>query len=59
MGEMRNSYRILVEKPEGKYEAEDMGVGGRIILEWVLEEWGGKMWSGLIWLKIGTGGRLL
>jgi hypothetical protein len=31
MGEKRNSYRILVGKPEGLDE------GGRIILEWILE----------------------
>jgi len=32
MGEMRNSYNILVEKPE------DLGVDERMILEWIFEE---------------------
>jgi len=27
--------------------------------EWILEKQGGKVWNGIIWLKIGTNGRLL
>jgi hypothetical protein len=34
MGEMRNVYKILVVKPEGK--RPDIGVNGRIILKWTL-----------------------
>jgi hypothetical protein len=52
-GEKRNSYRLLVEKPE------DQDVGGWIILGWILERWDGVMWTGLVWLRIGTGGELL
>jgi hypothetical protein len=36
MGEMRSTYKILVEKPEGKSPSEDIGVDGRIMLEWNL-----------------------
>jgi len=36
MGEVRNAYNILVTKPEGRDHLEDLGVDGRIILEWVL-----------------------
>jgi len=32
-GEMRNVYKVLVRKPEGKRPLEEIGVGGRIILE--------------------------
>jgi hypothetical protein len=53
MGEKRNAYRILVGKPEG------LDVGKKIILRWILERWNGVGWSGLIWLRIGTGGRLV
>jgi hypothetical protein len=38
---------------------EDKGVGGLIILGWILERWDGVMWTGLVWLRIGTGGELL
>jgi hypothetical protein len=35
-GERRNVYNILVGKPEGKESlVEDLGVDGRIILEWI------------------------
>jgi hypothetical protein len=32
MGEMRNAFKILVGKPEGKNHLEDLGVDGRIVL---------------------------
>jgi hypothetical protein len=37
-GELRNSYSILVRKPEGKDHLEDLGVDGEIILEWISEK---------------------
>jgi hypothetical protein len=54
-GEKRNAYRILVGNPQGKRPL------GRPRSRWVdyitmdLRE----VWTGLIWLRIGTGGRLL
>jgi hypothetical protein len=58
MGENRNAFRLLVEKPEGgRYEVQD--VGGWILLRWILERWDGVMLTGLVWLKTGTGGELL
>jgi hypothetical protein len=58
MGEMRNAYRLLVRKPEGKRPL------GRPRLRWVdirmdLGEVGWVMWTELVWLRIGTGGELL
>ena len=35
MREKRNIYRVLVWKPEGKNQLEDLGVDGNIILKWV------------------------
>jgi len=43
MGDMRNAYKILVGKPEGKNHSGDLGVDGKIILEWILRKWDGKM----------------
>jgi hypothetical protein len=66
MGEKRNAYRLLVGKPEGKRPL------GRQRRRWVDnirmdlgevglddEKWDGMMWTGLVWLRIGTGGKLL
>jgi hypothetical protein len=36
MGEARNTYNILVGKPEGKIHSEDLEVDGTTILEWML-----------------------
>jgi hypothetical protein len=52
-GEKRNSYRLLVGKPEGNRPL------GRPILGWILERWDEAMLTGLLWLRIGTGGELL
>jgi hypothetical protein len=35
MGEVRNAYKMLVRKPEGRDHLEDLGMDGRI-LEWIL-----------------------
>jgi len=36
MRQMNNAYKILVGKSKGKDHSEDPGVGGKIILEWML-----------------------
>jgi hypothetical protein len=33
---MRNAYKILVLKPEGKSSVGDLGIEERIILKWIL-----------------------
>jgi hypothetical protein len=36
MGEIRNAYKVLVENLKGRDHSEDVGIDGRIILEWIL-----------------------
>jgi hypothetical protein len=55
-GRDENAYNVFVGKSEGKNHSEDLGEDGRIILEWILGEWGGRVWTGYIWLRIGTSG---
>jgi hypothetical protein len=33
MRELRNAYRVLVVKPEGRNNSKDLGVDGKIILK--------------------------
>jgi len=49
--------RVLVGKPEVKYNFEDLGLEGRIILKWTFKS-GRGAWTELIWLRIGRGGEL-
>jgi hypothetical protein len=55
MVKMRNTYKILVGKPEERDHSEDRGVDGNTIFEWILGKYGGKL-TGCIWFKIGTSG---
>jgi hypothetical protein len=60
MGYMRNVYKIVMGKPEaGRDHSNDAVEDGRIILEWSLGKFGGKMWTGFICLSIRTSGGLL
>jgi hypothetical protein len=59
MGEKRNVYRLLVGKPEEKRPL------GRPRCRWVddikmdVGEMGWMVLTGLVWLRIGTSGKLL
>jgi hypothetical protein len=59
MGEKRNAYRVLVAKPEGKKPLEDLNVGVRIILKWILQAEDRVVSTGFNCLRIGTSGTLL
>jgi hypothetical protein len=56
MGEKRGSYRVLVEKPEGKRPLGRPRCRWKFNTEMNLQEVGYGARSGLIWLRIGTGG---
>jgi hypothetical protein len=61
MGDKRNAYRILVGKPEGKRPLERPRRRWVANIKMDLREtgWDWIVWIGLIWLRIGTSGRLL
>jgi hypothetical protein len=59
MGKKRNTYRLLVGKPEGKRPLGRPRRRWVIILGCILERWDGVLWTGLVWLWIGTGVELL
>jgi hypothetical protein len=46
-------------KPKGKSHYEDLDVDGRILEEWILYKWDGRVWSGFVWLRIETSGGFL
>jgi hypothetical protein len=47
------------ENLKGSDNLEDLGVDGRIIFEWSLGKYGGKVWTGFICPRTGTSGVLL
>jgi hypothetical protein len=50
--EMNKKFRP--EKLTGRDHSKDLGVDGRIILQWNLGKQGGKVWTEYIWLRTGT-----
>jgi hypothetical protein len=55
--EVRNAYKVLVEKSDGDH-LEDLSVGGRIILKLTSKKWGGSVCTVLMWHRIWTTGGL-
>ena len=59
MEKRRGSHRNLVGKPGGKSALVRPRLKWRIILRWMFRQWNVGALTGLIWLGIGTGGKLL
>jgi hypothetical protein len=47
------------ESQKGRDHYEDLCVGGRVILKWIVEIQDDVIWTGFIWLKKGTSRGLL
>jgi hypothetical protein len=41
---------------KGRDHSDNLGINGRIVLEWILGKYSGKVWTGFVWLRIGTSG---
>jgi len=48
-----------LENLKGRDHSEELGIDGKIIIEWILGKKSGKVWTEGIWLRIGISGRLL
>jgi len=48
MGDRRGAYRVLVRRPEGRNNLEDLGVDGRVILKWTFT----KGDEGMEWIDL-------
>jgi hypothetical protein len=60
MGAKGQAYRVLVGKPEGKRLLGSPTLGWEDNIKTDLKKKkSGVEWTGLIWLRIGTSGRLL
>jgi len=59
-GRKREMHAIFwLENLKGRDQLEDLGIHGKVTLEWILGKYGGKVWTGCIWLRIWTSGRSL
>jgi hypothetical protein len=59
MGEKRNTYRFFVVNPEGKLPLRKPRCRWVDNIRMDLGRWDRMMWTRLVWLTIGTGGKLL
>jgi hypothetical protein len=60
MNDKRNTYRVLVGKPEGKRPLGRHGHRLEDNIKMDLEiGWDGMVWTGLFWLKMGKSGGFL
>jgi hypothetical protein len=49
-----SGYMVLVGKPKGRGNLEDLDLDERMILKWILRKQDGSGCTGFIWLRVGT-----
>jgi len=59
IAEKRNTYRILMGKPEGRGPLGRPRRAWWTILIWILKKQNGNAWTGLVWFGTRTNGGLL
>jgi hypothetical protein len=59
MGERRGAYRVLLGKPDGRKTLERPRFRWEDNIKIDLQEVGWEAWTESVWLRTGTGGRLL
>ena len=57
--EKKHTHRFRWGSLRERDHVEDLGIDERIISLQILKKYDGRIWTGLIWLRIGTSGRLL
>jgi hypothetical protein len=58
MVDIKMHIKFCSENLKGRDRAGDLGIDGKIILEWIVQK-NGRVWSVCTWLRIGTRGGLL
>jgi hypothetical protein len=60
MGVTRNANNTLFQEDlKERYQTEDRGINGKIILDWIFRKYGRTLWTGFIWLTTGASGGIL
>jgi hypothetical protein len=51
-----NTFELNNENLKGRDHLEDLGVDGKIMLEWIIGKYCRRLWTGFIWLRIVVSG---
>jgi hypothetical protein len=49
-------HTFWLDNLKGRDHFGDLSIDGKIMLEWTLGKYDGRLWTGFIWLRTGTSG---